>query len=54
MYVCMYVCVCQDGRTALMRASYNNHIEMVQLLLNRGADAKAVDKVTPALPYYRT
>ena len=32
-----------DGWSALMMAAANGHVEMAQLLIAKGADAKAVD-----------
>ena len=36
----------QDGRTALMRASFGGHNECVEALLQRGAQVKYQDKVS--------
>ncbi len=35
----------QDGRTALHKATYSGHHDMVQLLLRRGAAVNVQDKV---------
>ncbi len=42
-YACLFVC--QTG-SALHWASSDGHIEVVRLLLNRGADIQAQDKVS--------
>ncbi len=34
-----------DGKTALMMAAMFNHVQMVELLIARGADPKARDAV---------
>ena len=41
----MHIVVIQDGWTALMAAAQNGHREVVELLLQHGADANAKDKV---------
>ncbi len=38
--------VCQDGWTPLHGASYGGHIEVVRLLLDRGADVQAQEMVS--------
>ena len=46
MFVCCCACVdVQDGMTALHWASRNGHVETVSLLLDKGADIHAVNKV---------
>jgi hypothetical protein len=35
----------QGGRTGLMQAAQNGHLNLVRLLLDRGADVKAADQV---------
>jgi hypothetical protein len=42
-FVCVYLC--KDGWTPLHLASYGGHIEAVRLLLGKGADIEAQDKV---------
>ena len=39
-------CTAQDGHTALIKAAYKNHVTMVTLLLDRGANIEAADKVS--------
>ena len=36
----MHVVMLQDGRTALMKASWNDNVEIVKLLLQHNADLK--------------
>ncbi len=36
----------QMGRTPLMEASYYGHTEVMQLLINAGADTEQMDEVT--------
>ena len=36
----------QDGETALMKASEAGHMECVQVLLDKGADANIQDRVS--------
>ncbi len=38
----------QAGGTALFRATYHGHKDMVELLLDRGADLEAKDRVSAA------
>ena len=38
-------CWLQDGYTALQRAAYHGHIEVVRELLGKKADVSMVDKV---------
>ena len=38
----------QDGQTGLILAAQNGHEEVVRLLLEHGAEAKAADKVPSA------
>ena len=38
----------QDGRTALVVALHNGHMECVKVLLDRGADVNMQDKVSAA------
>ena len=40
------VCVLQAGVTALIDASYQGHITVVQTLLDAGADVRAQDNVS--------
>ena len=35
----------QDGLTPLHWAAHNNHVSVVELLLAKGADVEALDKV---------
>jgi ankyrin repeat protein len=42
----------QYGRTALLIAAKNRHLEVVRLLLEKGADIKAKDDVSYALYLY--
>ena len=42
----VHMFVCQDGWTPLHRASYGGHIEVVRLLLDRGAHIQAQAKVS--------
>ena len=42
----MYMHIYQDGYTALIRASAKGHREVVQLLLEHGADTKQLDNVS--------
>ena len=49
-YECAYVwhesrVMRQDGQTALMKATTNGHTDIVQQLLDRGADVNHADKV---------
>ena len=49
MYLCMgyiYAYIYQWGDTALIRASGNGHREVVQLLLEHGADPQQQNKVS--------
>ena len=41
----MYMCMAQDGKTALMCASANDHATMVNLLVEAGANLEVQDKV---------
>ena len=41
----MHIVVLQDGRTALMVAAQDGHREVVELLLQHGADVNAEDEV---------
>ena len=43
------ICLIQDGRTALYIASQEGHTEIVEILLNRGADISHPDKVWSSL-----
>ena len=36
----------QDGKTALMRASNSGHVEIVEMLLSKGAQVDLQDKVS--------
>ena len=46
-HACMFVFIySQRGRTALMCACISNHAEVLQLLLDRGADLDVVDNVS--------
>jgi ankyrin repeat protein len=38
-------CILQDGCAALMKAGNNGHLQLCELLLNRGADIDHTDKV---------
>jgi len=40
------VCFLQDGLTPLVRAVKKGHLEVASLLLDRGADPEARDKVS--------
>ena len=42
---CFFVLLLQDGWTVLHWASYNNHLDVIKLLITNGADITAVDKV---------
>jgi ankyrin repeat protein len=42
----------KDGWTALMQAAASNNTEMVQLLLDKGANMEAADKVNLMLEYF--
>ena len=37
----------QDGFTGLYQAAQNGHLEVVELLLDKGADVNRTDKVKP-------
>ena len=41
----MHIVVIQNDWTALMNAAYNGHREVVELLIQHGADVNAKDKV---------
>jgi ankyrin repeat protein len=41
----IYVVVCKDGKTALMHACANGHLNAVAMLLEKGANIEATDKV---------
>ena len=41
----MHIVVIQDGSTALYMAAQNGHREVVELLLQHGADVNAEDEV---------
>ena len=41
-----FVCLSQDGRTALMLAAINGHLDVVAQLLDRGANTEAADNVS--------
>jgi hypothetical protein len=43
------VMMMQDGRTALMMAANNGHLEVVRLLLEKDADIQAKDEVSYVL-----
>ena len=44
---CLYTSPCtQDGDTALMLAAYEGHLDIVKLLLERGAQTDLQNKVT--------
>jgi hypothetical protein len=45
-HLCICLFVCQIGWTPLHRASYYGHIEVVRLLLDRGADIQAQTEVS--------
>ena len=40
----------QNGQTALIMASFNNHVECVRLFLENGADFKIQDNKVSAVP----
>ena len=42
---CFIVLLIQNGRTALHIAAYNNHPEIIKILITNGADITVVDKV---------
>ncbi len=46
LHLCICLFVCQIGWTPLHRASSGGHIEVVRLLLDRGADIQAQTKVS--------
>lgn len=39
--------MCQDGETPLIKATKMRNMEIVELLLDKGAKVSAVDKVKP-------
>ena len=41
----LYIIVIQDGDTALIRASYNGRLPVVEYLVQQGADINTQDKV---------
>ena len=42
---CFFVLLIQNGHTALHIAAYNNHPEIIKILITNGADITVVDKV---------
>ena len=42
---CFFVLLLQEGWTALHYAAFNNHPEIIKLLIANGADITAVNKV---------
>ena len=45
-YMLIYICIYQYGWTALIEASLNGHQEIVQLLLEHGADLQHQNKAS--------
>ena len=52
--VCSLLSIIQDGETALMRASYNGHTEVVKVLVEAKADLNITDKVNLIINYLLT
>ena len=42
----------QDGCTALFLAAQNGHLEVLQYLIDKGADIRNADKVPPRAPQH--
>ena len=43
--LCLFVLLLQDGSTALHIAAYNNHLEIIKVLVTYGVDINVVNKV---------